>query len=239
MHTMILAAGRGERMRPLTDRCPKPLLKVGGQALIVWHLQRLASAGLRDIVINHAWLGEQLIEHLGDGRRWGVTLHYSAETTALETAGGIAQALPLLGDAPFLVLNGDIWCDWDVRRAPDIAAVMKARNWWSWSILVDNPPHHPRGDFTLEGERLGLPHDPRAATLTFSGIGIYDPRLLAEITPGAAAPLAPLLRAAAAAGRAGAEHHTGQWVDVGTPQRLAELQAQWQHLTPPRTHPNS
>jgi len=228
MRAMILAAGRGERMRPLTDHCPKPLLQAAGRPLIVWHLERLAQAGLREIVVNHAWLGGHIERALGDGRRWGLQIRFSPETVALETAGGIAQALPMLGDSPFLVINGDVWCDWDVGRARSIGAQLRNLDWDAWCVLVDNPAHHPTGDFVLRAGRLHDRSDdpPRdAATLTFAGIGVYHPRLFAGLDPGARAPLAPRLRAAAAAGRAGAERHTGRWVDVGTPQRLAELDA--------------
>lgn len=223
MRTMILAAGRGERMRPLTDTCPKPLLPAGGLPLIGWHLRRLAGAGLRDIVINHAWLGEQIERTLGDGSDWGVSIRYSPEAQALETAGGIAQALPLLGDEPFLVINGDIWCDWNPARARTIAAQLEALDWLAWCVLVDNPAHHPRGDFLLDGGRLA---DGDATRLTFSGIGVYHPQLFADVARGTRAPLAPLLREAAARRRAGAEWHDGRWTDVGTAQRLAALDAQ-------------
>jgi len=230
MRAMILAAGRGERMRPLTDTCPKPLLRAGGLPLIGWHLRRLAAAGVRDVVINHAWLGERIEQTLGDGRDWGVSIRYSPEGEALETAGGIARALPLLGDAPFLVINGDIWCDWDVARAHTIAQRMVALELTAWCVLVDNPAHHPRGDFALAAGRLrsGPSGDgaDAAERLTFAGIGLYRPMLFDAVPAGARAPLAPLLRAAADAGRAGAERHTGRWIDVGTPQRLAELDAQ-------------
>ena len=223
MRTMILAAGRGERMRPLTDTCPKPLLPAGGLPLIGWHLRRLAGAGLRDIVINHAWLGEQIERTLGDGSDWGVSIRYSPEAQALETAGGIAQALPLLGDEPFLVINGDIWCDWNPARAHTIAARLEALDWLAWCVLVDNPEHHPRGDFLLDSGRLA---DGDATRLTFSGIGVYHPQLFADVARGTRAPLAPLLREAAARRRAGAERHDGRWTDVGTAQRLAALDAQ-------------
>jgi MurNAc alpha-1-phosphate uridylyltransferase len=233
MRAMILAAGRGERMRPLTDTCPKPLLRAGGEPLIGWHLRRLAAAGIRDVVVNHAWLGERIERELGCGRAWGVSIRYSPEGEALETAGGIARALPLLGDAPFLVVNGDIWCDWNPGRALGIAARLADADWLAWCVLVDNPAHNPGGDFLLDAGRLRMPAaDPaaRAAagapSLTFAGIGVYHPALFAGVPPGARAPLAPLLRRAAEAGRAGAERHTGRWVDVGTPQRLAELDAQ-------------
>ena len=180
MKAMILAAGRGERMRPLTDRIPKPLLPVGGKPLIVWHLEHLARAGLREVVINHAHLGAQIEAALGDGARWGLSIRYSPEPEgALETAGGIANALPLLGDeAPFLVINGDIYCDWDVTRAvnallPDDLAHL---------VLVPNPPHHPRGDFSLTGTQVGADIAAAGAQVsTFSGIGIYRPQLFADI----------------------------------------------------------
>jgi MurNAc alpha-1-phosphate uridylyltransferase len=223
MRTMILAAGRGERMRPLTDTCPKPLLPAGGLPLIGWHLRRLAGAGLRDVVINHAWLGEQIERTLGDGSDWGLSIRYSPEAQALETAGGIAQALPLLGDEPFLVINGDIWCDWNPARARTIAARLEALDWLAWCVLVDNPDHHPRGDFLLDGGRLA---DGEAPRLTFSGIGVYRPALFRSVARGTRAPLAPLLREAAARRRAGAERNDGRWTDVGTPQRLAALDAQ-------------
>jgi MurNAc alpha-1-phosphate uridylyltransferase len=223
MRTMILAAGRGERMRPLTDTCPKPLLPAGGLPLIGWHLRRLAGAGFREVVINHAWLGEQIERTLGDGSDWGVSIRYSPEAQALETAGGIAQALPLLGDEPFLVINGDIWCDWNPARARTIAARLEALDWLAWCVLVDNPEHHPEGDFLLDGGRLS---DGAAPRLTFSGIGVYRPALFRSVASGTRAPLAPLLRDAAARRRAGAERHDGRWTDVGTPQRLAALDAQ-------------
>lgn len=229
MKAMILAAGRGERMRPLTDTCPKPLLHVGGQPLIAWHLQRLAMAGFRDIVINHAHLGTQIEAALGDGAAWGLKIRYSPEPAgALETAGGIANALPLLGDAPFLVINGDIFCDWDVARARGLFANNLAENDLAHLVLVDNPAHHPQGDFVLTGSRI-LPDgtDHRADNrFTFSGIGVYRPALFSTIPRGQPAKLAPLLRAAAAAHRVSGEHHPGRWTDVGTPHRLAELDAQ-------------
>jgi MurNAc alpha-1-phosphate uridylyltransferase len=235
---MILAAGRGERMRPLTDRTPKPLLPVAGKPLIVWHLERLAKAGYRDIVINHAHLPDQIEGLLDDGAAWGVAIRYSAEPPgALETAGGIANALPLLGDEPFLVVNGDIWCDLDFALLPKLADHDLAH-----LVLVPNPPHHPNGDFDLQDGRVGVP--PRltspkgagrhevavpskardGATLhTFSGIGRYRPELFAAIERGKPAKLAPLLRAAMAADRVSGQTHTGRWVDVGTPERLAAL----------------
>ncbi len=221
---MILAAGRGERMRPLTDLTPKPLLPVAGKPLIVWHLERLARAGFRAIVINHAHLGDQIEAMLGDGAAWGLRIEYSAEPQgALETAGGIANALPLLGahldDEPFLVVNGDIFCDWDFARArnalPDDAL--------AHLVLVPNPPQHPAGDFTLDGATVGRGEADR---LTFSGIGVYRPALFAGIERGQPAKLAPLLVEAIAAGRIRGERHAGRWEDVGTPQRLAALDAE-------------
>jgi MurNAc alpha-1-phosphate uridylyltransferase len=224
MKAMILAAGRGERMRPLTDRTPKPLLPVAGKPLVVWHLERLACAGFRDIVINHAHLGDQIEALLGTGDAWGLHIEYSAEPQgALETAGGIANALPLLGGDPFLVVNGDIHCDWDFTRAhaPDQLAHL---------ILVDNPAHHPAGDFTLTAGKVGAggtaAHAPK---LTYSGIGIYHPELFAGIERGQPAKLAPLLHAAIAARRISGEHHQGRWVDVGTPERLALLDSGLRH----------
>ena len=212
---MLLAAGRGERMRPLTDHTPKPLLEVGGKPLIVWHLERLAAAGIRDVVINHAHLGAQIEQALGDGTTWGLTIRYSAEGEgrALETGGGICRALPLLGDVIFLVINADVWCDADPTRltlpSGDLANL----------LMVDNPSHHPGGDFRLSGGRLYATGAPR---LTFGGIGVYDPALF-DGCPGGAFPLAPLLRRAMAEGRVAGCHHVGRWMDVGTPERLAAL----------------
>ena len=219
---MILAAGRGERMRPLTDRTPKPLLPVGGRPLIEHHLRRLAAAGYRDVVINLAWLAAQIREALGDGQRFGLRIHYSEETQgALETAGGIRHALPLLGDAPFLVVNGDIWCDHPLtpRDPGDALAHL---------VLVDNPAQHPQGDFALHDGRV---EDIGARRLTFSGIGYYRPELFAGLSDGPQ-PLAPLLRRTMAQGLVSGEHHRGTWIDVGTPQRLQALDARFDP-TPP------
>ncbi len=239
---MILAAGRGERMRPLTDHTPKPLLPVGGRPLIVWHIEQLVAAGLREIAINHAHLGEQIVAALGDGARWGASIRYSAEPPgAWETAGGIRSAL---GDGrvdgpgavrpnllspdgePFMVVNGDIWCDIDLGTlaltcADDLAHL----------VLVPNPPQHPAGDFRLEGGRVlargdtlagDAPAD-GAATLTFSGVGVYRPQLFAVTPPCQPSRLAPLLVAAMANGRVGGCRHDGRWHDIGTPERLAAL----------------
>jgi len=226
---MLLAAGRGERMRPLTDHTPKPLLEAGGKPLIVWHIERLARAGITDLVINHAHLGTQIEAALGDGSRYGACIRYSDEGTALETAGGIAYALPLLGDEPFAVINSDIYCDYDFALLPERAAALQASGDMAHLVLVDNPPHHPNGDFALSGNRIyALPPSPfpLPVLLTFSGIGIYRPSLFSHIPRGGSAPLAPLLRAQIALGKVGGEHHRGLWVDVGTPQRLAELDSQ-------------
>lgn len=223
MRAMILAAGRGERMRPLTDLVPKPLLSAGGRPLIEWHLERLTRIGVREVVINHAHLGMQIEEAVGDGARWGLRIAWSREGEALETAGGIAKALPLLGDEPFLVVNGDIWTDFDFARTTTIVAQMRAAALDAWCVLVDNPAHHPQGDFAIDRGRLSNDAQPR---FTFSGIGVYRPSLFGAIARGTRAQLAPLLRAAADARRAGAERHTGHWTDVGTPERLAELDAQ-------------
>jgi MurNAc alpha-1-phosphate uridylyltransferase len=211
---MILAAGRGERMRPLTDHTPKPLLQAGGHALIEYHIEALKRAGIRELVVNYAHLGERLVDYLGDGSRFGVEIHYSPEPEgALETGGGIRQALALLGDAPFAVVNGDVWTDyrWSQRRL--------AGGRLAHLVLVDNPPHHPRGDFCLDGDRVA---EDGPSRLTFSGLGVYHPDLF-EHTPGGRFPLAPLLRAAMRDGRVGGEYYAGRWMDIGTPQRLAEL----------------
>ncbi|MCL2523309.1 MAG: nucleotidyltransferase family protein [Betaproteobacteria bacterium] len=226
MKAMILAAGRGERMRPLTDHTPKPLLPAGGKPLIVWHLKKLAAAGFRDVVINHAHLGARIEQALGDGSKWGLTIRYSPEPPgALETAGGIAKALPLLGDAPFLVVNGDIWCDIDfasfarsttANGAPCPPAGARL-------LLVANPAHHAGGDFALAGERI-VPATGEQ-TLTYAGIGVFSPAMFRDIPTDQPLKLRPLLDTAIAAGRLTGERHTGHWVDVGTPERLAELDA--------------
>jgi MurNAc alpha-1-phosphate uridylyltransferase len=226
MHAMILAAGRGERMRPLTDHTPKPLLMAGGKPLIVWHIERLVRAGICDLVINHAHLGDRIEAVLGNGSQFGSRIRYSNEGTALETAGGIAFALPLLGDAPFAVINGDIWCDYDFSRLQQRAAALAASGDMAHLVLVDNPTHHPDGDFVLQSDRV-VPEsripNPESCLLTFSGIGLYQPALFAAIPHGSKAPLAPLLRQQIAAGKVSGEHHRGLWMDIGTPQRLDEL----------------
>ena len=220
MKAMILAAGRGERMRPLTDTTPKPLLPAGGKPLIVWHLERLAACGFRDVVINHAHLGTQIETALGDGHAFGLSIRYSPEPPgALETAGGIARALPLLGDAPFLVVNGDVWCDWDFRRAHALGDRL------AHLVFVDNPPQHPHGDFCLDGDTVRYAADAGmiGPTLTYAGTGVFSPDFFATVPPGTIMKLRPLLDAAIARRQLTGEHHHGHWVDVGTPERLAEL----------------
>jgi len=226
---MILAAGRGERMRPLTDHTPKPLLQVGGKALIVWHIERLVQAGITELVINHAHLGMQIEQALGDGSQFGAHIRYSNEGTALETAGGIANALHLLGEQPFAVVNGDVYCDYDFTHLPHCAAALANSTDMAHLVLVNNPEHNPSGDFCLSNQRV-VPTpstlNPQSSILTFSGIGLYRPALFDGIARGSAAPLAPLLRAQIAAGKVSGEHHRGIWIDVGTPQRLQELDQQ-------------
>ena len=221
MRAMILAAGRGERMRPLTDHTPKPLLLAGGRPLIVWHLERLATSGFRDIVINQAHLGAQIEAALGDGSQFGLSIRYSPEPPgALETAGGIAKALPLLGDQPFLVVNGDVWCDWDFRRARALT------NQHAHLVFVDNPPQHAGGDFCLDGETVHYASDApklKQATLTYAGTGVFSPAFFADVTVGTVMKLRPLLDAGIARGMVSGERHAGRWVDVGTPERLAQL----------------
>ena len=227
---MLLAAGRGERMRPLTDHTPKPLLEVGGKPLIVWHIEKLVHAGIRELVINHAHLGAQIEAALGDGSRFGASIQYSPEARALETAGGIANALPLLGDELFTVINSDIFCDYDFAHLVERAAMLQTNGDTAHLVLIDNPPHHPNGDFLLREGRLFPANDQQLTTddskLTFSGIGIYQPSLFKNIPRGGIAPLAPLLRAQIALDKISGEHYRGFWVDVGTPERLAELDSQ-------------
>lgn len=220
MKAMILAAGRGERMRPLTDRVPKPLLQAGGKPLIVWHIERLAAAGFTELVINHAHLGDQIEQTLGSGSAWGVSIDYSREGEALETAGGIALALRLLRNKPFLVVNGDIFCDYDFTLLRPAAQRLARSSLLAHLVLVPNPDHHRCGDFALCGDRVLADGAPR---LTFSGIGVYAPELFAGITPGVKARLAPLLLEAMGRDRVTGEVHAGRWLDVGTPARLEEL----------------
>jgi MurNAc alpha-1-phosphate uridylyltransferase len=215
MKAMILAAGKGERLRPLTLHTPKPLVRAGGVPLIEYHLRALQVAGFTDVVINHAWLGQQIEDYLGDGQRLGLNIRYSPEGEPLETGGGIFRALPLLGDEPFLVVNGDIWthCDFTALNAP-IKGLAHL-------VLVDNPLHHPAGDFALVGGEVR--DDASLPRLTYSGIAVLHPQLFAGCSDGAFK-LAPLLRDAMAKGLVTGEHFTGRWVDVGTHERLAEVE---------------
>ena len=214
MKVMILAAGRGERMRPLTDHTPKPLLRVGGKSLIAHLIERLTSAGFEDIVINHAHLGELIEADLGDGRSHGVRIQYSREApAALETGGGIFNALPLLGPCPFLAVNADIWTDFPFQTLD------RPLQGLAHLVLVDNPSHHTEGDFAL---RHGMASTQAQSKLTFSGIGVYRHELFSGCTAGKFS-LVPLLRQAADRGQLSAEHYPGEWMDIGTPQRLAEL----------------
>jgi MurNAc alpha-1-phosphate uridylyltransferase len=251
MRAMILAAGRGERMRPLTDHLPKPLIPVAGKPLIQWHLEKLARAGFSEVVINHAWLGGMIEQTLGSGRQFGLNLRYSAEPQALETAGGIATALPLLGDDPFLVINGDVWCDWDPAQAQHLASELTLRRCLAWLLMVPNPVQHPEGDFLLDSDgflrdevadatralkpaQLANTADPvqpnqqannaHMRRHTFSGIGIYQPKLFEETLAHQPAKLAPLLRKAMKNSQVCGTLHHDEWTDVGTPERLASLE---------------
>ena len=218
MKVMLLAAGRGERLRPLTERIPKPLVEVAGKPLIVWHLERLAAGGFREIVINVSHLAETIIERLGDGRRFGVTIRYSSEGEPLETAGGIAQALPHLGAPAFLLVNSDIYCE------VDFAAFAKAplAGRLAHLVLVPNPPHRPQGDFSLAARSVGNTGEPR---YTYAGVAVLSPQLLSGVRQGEKVPLAPLLRQAADRGMISGELYTGLWQDVGTLERLRELES--------------
>lgn len=218
---MILAAGFGERMRPLTDHTPKPLLQAGGVPLIEYHIRALVAAGFEQLVINVSHLGTQIVDFCGDGSRWGVPLAYSAEPSPLETAGGIVKALPLLGEAPFAVVNGDIWTDYDFRELRQSQPPAGGAR----LVMVDNPAQHPQGDFALSDEGLvqALREDRRG--YTYAGIGVYCPRMFAGLAPERLR-LRPLLDAAIDRGELRGEYYTGQWWDIGTPQRLAALEAQ-------------
>ena len=230
MKALIFAAGFGERMRPLTDHTPKPLLKVGGKPLIAWHLEKLAAMGVNDVVINTSWLAAQFPAVLGDGGQWGLQITYSFEgDSPLETGGGMWHALPALGDAPFLAVNGDIWCDADFSGLPQSPAGQ------AHLVLVNNPEHNPAGDFALAA--AGKVQSGGAEKLTFAGIGVYRPSLfedwrsvIGDASGAHATPprfkLAPLLRAAMARGTVTGQWHPGRWTDVGTPERLARLDAE-------------
>ncbi|GGD36523.1 N-acetylmuramate alpha-1-phosphate uridylyltransferase MurU [Pseudoxanthomonas indica] len=241
MKALIFAAGLGERMRPLTDATPKPLLTAGGKPLIVWHLEKLAASGVSEVVINTSWLADQFPQRLGDGSQWGLNLHYSYEgERPLETGGGMLAALPWLGEAPFLLVNGDVWTDYEFARLPRMIPGD------AHLVLVDNPPQHPQGDFVLDtasgrvhfgdGVEGGRPAG-EVQRKTYSGIGIYRANLLQDWRKHVGAvegteqtpprfKLSPLLRAAMARGQVSGEFHTGRWTDVGTPERLARLDAE-------------
>ena len=230
MKAMVLAAGEGRRMRPLTDVTPKPLLTVAGRPLIEHHIVRLRDAGVTEIVVNVSYLGQQLVEFLGDGSRWGVELKASKEAAPLETAGGVLQALPCLGDQPFLLVNGDIYTDFPFATLKSVSLIAGG----GYLVLVANPPHHPEGDFCLHGQRLGLIEDKASAgapaasiqSMTYSGIGLYDPQLFAAEAPGKK-PLRPLLDRAVAGALLQGELYSGVWEDIGTPERLASINARF------------
>jgi MurNAc alpha-1-phosphate uridylyltransferase len=213
MRAIILAAGRGQRLRPLTDVVPKPLIEVGGKALITRHLENLAAAGIRSVVVNLAWQGDRIREHLGNGQAIGVDIVYSPEPPgALETAGGIRQALPLLGTEPFLVVSADVLSDYPYDRL-----IAKQPSGLAHLVMVDNPPHHPQGDFALNDQRLDPAGKPR---LTYSGLGLFSPELFSDLSPGRRA-LRPVLERALASRQLTGEHYRGLWLDIGTPDRLA------------------
>jgi MurNAc alpha-1-phosphate uridylyltransferase len=225
---LLLAAGRGERMRPLSDHTPKPLLKVKGKSLLSWHLESLQQAGIQNVVINHAWLGQQIEAALGNGHEYGLSIQYSPEANALETAGGIRQALPILNPADFfLVMNGDVFSpNFPIQELIQRATQLRTQEqFMAHLILVPNPPHHPKGDFYLDGsfvldeenQKMGLPK------LTFSGIGIYHRSLFDGLNRGESAKLAPILRRAMLDHQISGEKYLGSWHDVGSPERLAEL----------------
>lgn len=236
MKAMILAAGRGERMRPLTDTCPKPLLKVRGRPLIVWHIQNLVRAGITEIVINVHHLADQIIEAVGNGHQYGAKITYSREPEALETGGGIANALPLLGDKPFVVVAADAYCPhfdfeqvktalqdtdmWGTPYAPDERDI-------AWLYLVNNPPHHPEGDFAMKLYTLNNHGEHK---FTFSGIGVYRPEMFSSVQEGEVVKLVTLLRDYAERGQVGGELYPGVWADVGTPERLQDLNEHALHL---------
>jgi len=218
MRVMILAAGKGERLRPLTDTVPKAMVPAGGKPLIAWHLERLARAGYREAVINVSHLAEQIVEGLGGGERYGLRITYSREREPLETAGGIAHARALLGEAPFLLVNADIYCEFDFAALRRVSLAARLAH----LVLVPNPRHRSRGDFTLEDGVIG---DGAGARYTYAGIAVMSPALVAGVGPEQKAPLAPLLYAAAERRLLSGELYGGVWQDVGTRERLAELEA--------------
>lgn len=236
---MILAAGKGERMKPLTDTCPKPLLRAGEKMLIEYHLEKLAQAGFSSVVINHAYLGDMIEATLQDGKRYGLHIQYSPESIVLETAGGIANALPLLTnpdkDQPFAVINADIFCNMDFSALQPVLQQIQSdsEQMLAHLILVNNPPHHPEGDFSLHDDTGKLVEStcPDCRKLTFSGIGVYHPELFKNVLSGRAEKLAPLLRQAIAAGKATGSYFPGLWLDIGTPERLQLLDTRLRQST--------
>ncbi|MBO3659918.1 nucleotidyltransferase family protein [Acinetobacter variabilis] len=219
MKAMILAAGLGNRMRPLTLHTPKPLLEVGGKSLIVWHIEKLAAMGVNEIVINTAWLGEKLAQALGDGSQFGIKILWSHEGEGLETAGGIINALPLLGDEPFILVNGDVWTTMDFTPLLNVELGENLAH----LVLVQNPEQHPNGDFTLaDGKAYIFDQQISGENLTFSGVSVIHPKMFAGLEAGKR-PLAPLLKAAMLENKIAASKLTGIWVDVGTPERLNAL----------------
>lgn len=221
-HAILLAAGRGERMRPLTDTTPKPLLPVQGKALIEWHIERLVKANITHVVINHAWLGQQIIDYLGDGQRYGIHIQYSAESTALETASGIKKALPLLGPNPFLVISSDIWTSWDAQHAHEMATRLQQQHALAHLLLVTNPDHHPNGDFGLVGNLIQKAD--KLNRFTYSGIGVYTNAFFDAVPADLPTPLREPLHQAIARQQVLGSVYSGQWVDVGTPERLKQIE---------------
>lgn len=220
MKAMILAAGRGERMRPLTDRHPKPLLKVDGRALIEWHIEALKDAGIKDILINTSWLGDQIPEYLGDGAYWGVNLTFIHEVEALETAGGIRNALDFFDDEPFVVVNGDVWSEYDYEK------LLQQPTKKAHIVLVPNPEHHPQGDFQLREDGLVIAEG--SERYTFAGIGVYLPEVFADVPRGEPCRLAPVLRELMVEAEVTGELFQGRWFDIGTPERLERLNQSFQ-----------
>lgn len=219
MKAMLLAAGKGKRMLPLTQSTPKPLLQAGGKPLIAYHLEKLARAGIREVIINHAYLGQQLEQALADGSDYGIRIHWSPEgEEPLETAGGIIHALPRLGKEPFILISADIWTDYDFANLPDELPGDSLAH----LVMVPNAPHHPRGDFVLDGWQLQLAAEASAQTCTYSGIGVFHPQMFVGLEAGFRA-LRPLLESAITAQRISAELHSGDWFDIGSPERLQEL----------------
>jgi len=221
MKAMILAAGRGERMRPLTDHTPKPLLQVGGKPLIEWHIERLADAGVTQLVINHAYLGDQIERALGNGSQWGVSIQYSREQEALETAGGVAAAMHLLGDSPFLLVSADIYAQCDYAHLLDKMNLLEQQD-WAYIWMVDNPPWHPAGDFALRYQHIVLQGEPR---MTYANLGIYRPEFFATVEPGTKMPMLPLFQSAISQNKVKGGRYIGLWENVGNPQQLATLDA--------------